>query len=72
MRHVTIRDFKKQKNLIFWIVTRVSARNNAVGCKWEMKMSILSAWPSEQKLIIIYDFCVIPWIRNSFIGVTLE
>ena len=28
--HVTIRDFKEQKNLIFWIVTRVSARDYTV------------------------------------------
>ena len=30
MRHVSIRDFKKQKSLIFWIVTRVSARDYTV------------------------------------------
>ena len=28
--HVTIRDFKNQKNLVFWILTRVSARDYTV------------------------------------------
>ena len=35
-QHVSIRDFKKQKNLIFWIVTRVSARDYTV-CKSQKK-----------------------------------
>ena len=41
MRHVSIRDFEKQKKLIFWIVTRVSTRDYTV-FKSELHITITS------------------------------
>ena len=47
--HVSIRDFKKQKKLIFWIVTRVSARDYTVygGGKTNNLLEMADAWNSE-------------------------
>ena len=40
IRHVTIRDFKSQKNVIFWIVTCVSARDYMVSNKPKLVLRI--------------------------------
>ena len=38
--HVSIQDFKKQKNLIFWIVTRASARDYMVYENWRSLLQV--------------------------------
>ena len=53
--HVSIRDFKKQKKLIFWIVTRVSACNYTVSY---MYLTVLEALQTILKVSEVgkYEF----------------